>query len=109
MLSPYMQQLKAILTINNERGYMNPICNMNFEIKNAVMHIYLHQSNLTTKKTALLSTGSCADRDGRGAGGPDTPEKAQKYRVPSIIDPDPINHKATEPAFNDGPSSARHH
>ena len=45
----------------------------------------------------------------RGAGGPDPPpEKSQNIGFLTNSDPDPLkNHKATEPAFNVGPSSAR--
>ena len=51
-----------------------------------------------------------ADPDGGGAtGGPDPPpEKSQKYRISCNAGPDPLkNHKATKPAFNVVPSSAR--
>ena len=45
---------------------------------------------------------------GWGTGGPDPPGKSQKYRVFSNTGPDPLeNHKATRPAFHDGPSSGR--
>ena len=55
---------------------------------------------------------SWAELEG-GTGGPDDPpppEKSQKYtgRASSNTGPDPLkNNKATKPAFNDGPSSAR--
>ena len=43
-----------------------------------------------------------------GTGGPDPSlEKSQKYSVSSTTVPDPLkNHKATESAFNVGPSLA---
>ena len=45
---------------------------------------------------------------GGGTGGPDPPEKSQKYRVSFNTGPDFLkNYKATKPAFNVGPSSAR--
>ena len=45
---------------------------------------------------------------GGGAWVPDPPEKSQKYRVSLQTGPDLLkNHKATKPAFNVGPSSAR--
>ena len=46
---------------------------------------------------------------GGGTGGPDpSPEKSQKYSFFSNTGPDPLNNqKATKPAFNVGPSSAR--
>ena len=51
---------------------------------------------------------SCADPEGRGAGGSDPPGKSQKYSGFSNTGPDPLeNHKATKPAFNVGPSSTR--
>ena len=53
----------------------------------------------------MYSKRACAmgGSRGGGAGGPDPPEKSQKYRVP-----DPLkNHKATKPAFKFGPLSAR--
>ena len=41
---------------------------------------------------------------GVGTGGPNPPEKSQKYRFFSNIGPDRLkNHKATKPAFNVGP------
>ena len=44
----------------------------------------------------------------RGRGNPDPLYKSQKYRFLSNIGPDPFtNHKATKPAFNVGPLSAR--
>ena len=50
---------------------------------------------------------SCADPGVQGVRTP-PPEKSQKYGVLSNFGPDPLkNHKATEPAFNFGPSSAR--
>ena len=51
----------------------------------------------------------CADPE-REAGGPDPPppEISQKYRVSSNTGSDPLKmRKATKPAFNTGPSSAR--
>ena len=50
---------------------------------------------------------SWADPEG-GAGGPDPPEKSQKIGFLSNTGPDLLkNHKATKPAFNVGPLSAR--
>ena len=47
-------------------------------------------------------------RGGGAAGGPDPPEKSQNIGFPCNTGPDPLkNHKATKPAFNVGPSSAR--
>ena len=44
----------------------------------------------------------------RGAGGLDPPEKLQNIGFLCNTGPDPLkNHKATKPAFNVGPSSAR--
>ena len=43
-----------------------------------------------------------------GTGGPDPPEKSQKIGFLSNTGPDLLkNHKATKPAFNVGPLSAR--
>ena len=43
-----------------------------------------------------------------GAGGSDPPEKSQNKGFLSNTGPDPLkNQKATKPAFNVGPSSAR--
>ena len=50
-------------------------------------------------------------RGGGGGGdrGPDPPGKSQKYRVLSNTGLDLLeNHKATKPAFHDGPSMACH-
>ena len=50
----------------------------------------------------------CGSKGGGGDRGSGHPDKSQKYRVLSNTDPDPLkNHKATEPAFNVRPSSAR--
>ena len=44
-----------------------------------------------------------------GVGGPDPPGKLQNIGFPSNTGPDPLkNYKATKPAFNVEPSSARH-
>ena len=44
----------------------------------------------------------------RGGGTPHPPEKSQNIGFLSNSGPDPLkNYKATEPAFNVGPSSAR--
>ena len=41
---------------------------------------------------------------GGGAGGPEPPEKSQNIGSLCNSGPDPLkNHKATKPAFNDGP------
>ena len=41
-----------------------------------------------------------------GIGGPEPPEKSQKYRVSCNTGPDLLeNHKTTKPAFNVGSSS----
>ena len=46
--------------------------------------------------------------DPEGTGDSDLPEKSQKYRVSlQYWSGSPENHKATKPAFNVGPSSAR--
>ena len=53
---------------------------------------------------------SCVDPVGGGAGGPDPPPpgKLQKYRVPlQYWSGSPLNHKATSPTFNVGPSFVR--
>ena len=52
---------------------------------------------------------SWADPEGdRGSGPPPPPEKLQNIGFFSNTRPDPLkNHKATKPAFNIGPSSAR--
>ena len=49
----------------------------------------------------------CADQEG-GTGGPDPPEKSQNIGFLSNTGPDHLkNQKATKPAFNVGPTSAR--
>ena len=53
---------------------------------------------------------ACADPEGGGARiqTPPPPEKSQKIGFLSNTGPDPLkNHKATKPAFNVGPPSAR--
>ena len=52
---------------------------------------------------------SCADPEGGGGtGGPDPPEKSQKYRVSyQYRSGSPENHKAAKSAYNGGPLSAR--
>ena len=56
-----------------------------------------------------ISFNTWADPEGRGGQGVRThPEKSQKLGFPTNTGPDPLkNHKATKPAFNVGPSSAR--
>ena len=50
---------------------------------------------------------TCTDPEG-GQGVRTTPEKSQNIGFLSNAGPDPLkNHKATKPAFNVGPSSAR--
>ena len=45
---------------------------------------------------------------GGGTGGTGSPEKSQNKEFLSNTGPDPLkNHKASKPAFNIGPSSAR--
>ena len=52
--------------------------------------------------------GSCADPEGGGVRGPDPTEKSQNIGFLSNSCPDHLKiYKATEPAFNVGPSSAR--
>ena len=70
--------------------------------------------NLTNGALILLC--SCVDPVGGGGGGgggvqgvqtPPPPEKSQNIGFLSNTGPDPLkNHKATQPVFNDGPSSA---
>ena len=53
-------------------------------------------------------SGSKGGSRGGGARGPDPPEKSQNKGFLSNTSPDSLeNHKATKPAFNVGPSSAR--
>ena len=71
-----------------------------------------YQSTLTTllKEPNLSSRKACADPEGggdRGSRPPFPPEKSQKIGFLSNSGLDPLkNHKAIEPAFNVGPSSA---
>ena len=60
-------------------------------------------------KFSKISNGSCpcVDPEG-GTGGRDPPEKSQYIGFLSNSGPDPLkNYKATKPAFNVGPTSAR--
>ena len=72
--------------------------------------LVLYNFLVTVKATALIFiSGPCADREGGGGAGVLTPsEKAQNTGFLSKTGPDRVkNHKATKPAFNVGPSSAR--
>ena len=71
----------------------------------------------TSSPAGCISTGdywrflcTCHARIQRGYGGSGHPsEKSQNIGFLSNAGPDPMkNHKATKPAFNVGPSSARH-
>ena len=70
--------------------------------------IYLALAFIYLVYTGKEVPGTCADPECGVQGSAHTPAKSQKYRVSSNTGPDPLkNHKATKPAFNIGPSSAR--
>ena len=94
------------INLHKKRTAMLLICSMCF-----LSHLLSHDLKLSvslTRITAQSKPASCADSDG-GTGGPDPPLKNHKnIWFLCNTDPDPQkNHKATKPAFNVGPSSAR--
>ena len=67
-----------------------------------------HHSSIASISQREDGRGPCADPEGGGQGVRTPHEKSQKYRFHINTGPDPLKkHKATKPAFNVGPSSAR--
>ena len=69
---------------------------------------YNNRGYLGSDKADLHTNNTCADPEGGGAGGPDPPEISKNIGFLRNTGPNSLqNHKATKPAFNVGPSSAR--
>ena len=72
-------------------------------------HMIAEKAQMSLRKWAVSLEPSCADPEGGGGQGVGTPLENQKnIRFVSNTGPDPLkHHRATKPAFNVGPSSAR--
>ena len=81
-----------------------PKVNGLFSLLIYIMDKLVYYCLIYTPKCSVM----CGSRGGGGTGGLDPPEKSQNIGFLSNTGPDPLkNHKATMPAFNVGPSSAR--